>query len=113
MGQVYSEAAVRYHALSDERDRRMTAADFRRIALSLEGVEEWQEVRVARVAKRRLRQSDAHTGTAGSVRRGGARDLPADSWRLGEDGTHPYSPGCGERGCPHGRNPNSVETACR
>src|SRR5438876_10364821 len=32
----------------------------------------------------------------------GARDFPPDSWRLGKDGTHAYSPGGGERGCTQG-----------
>src|SRR6266478_554799 len=69
-----------------------------------------QEIRFARVARGGLRKSDAYAGAAGSVCGGGARDFPADSWRLGKDGTHPYSPG-GERGCTEGCTPNGVETA--
>src|SRR5215469_6926137 len=101
----------------------MTAADFRRIALSLEGVEEdshaglptfrvgGRKICLARVASRELRKSDAYAGAAGSVCGGGTRDFPADSWWLGKAGTHAYPPGGGERGCTDGCTPNGVGTA--
>jgi hypothetical protein len=56
-------------------------------------------------------ESDAYAGAAGGVCGGGARDFPADSWRLGKDGAHAFSPGGGERGCTDGCTPNGVETA--
>src|SRR5258707_1824330 len=105
------------------RSRPMTAADFRRIALTLEGVEEYSHAGLPafRVGGRKfaslasqaggLRKSDAYAGAAGCVCGGGAGDFLADSWRLGKDGTHAYSPGGGERGCSDGRTPNGVETA--
>src|SRR2546428_12780905 len=82
----------------------MTAADFRRIALSLEGVEEYSHAGLPafRVGGRKfaslasqagVRKSDAYAGGAGGVWGGGARDFLADSWRLGT-----YSPAGGERG---------------
>ena len=79
----------------------MNAADFRRIALSLEGVEEYSHAGLPafRVGGRKLWFA------------GGARDFPADSGRLGKAGTHAYSPGGGEQGCTDGRTPNGVETA--
>src|SRR5437016_10285075 len=70
-----------------------------------------QEICFARVASRGLRKSDAYARAAGSVCGGGTRDFPADSWRLGQDGAHAYSPGGGERGCTDGCTPNGVETA--
>jgi len=108
--------------LRNLRSHPMTAADFRRIALSLEGVEELprriagfscrrQEICFAGLASRGVRKSDAYAGAAGGVCGGGARDFLADSWRLGKDGTHAYSPGRGERGCTDECTPNSVETA--
>ncbi len=79
----------------------MTAADFRRIALSLEGVEEYSHAGLPafRVGGRKfaslasqaggVRKSDAYAGAAVGVGGGGARDFPADSWRLGKMGhTH-------------------------
>src|SRR5438874_13509522 len=100
----------------------MTAADFRRIALSLEGGRvlprriagfscRRQEICFAGLASRGVRKSDAYAGAAGGVCGGGTRDFLADSRRLGKDGTHAYSPGRGERGCTDGCTPNSVETA--
>jgi len=100
----------------------MTAADFRRIALSLEGVEEYSHAGLPafRVGGRKfaslasqagVRKSDAYAGGAGGVWGGGARDFLADSWRLGKDGTHAYSPAGGERGCTDGWTPNGTETA--
>src|SRR5438105_6532541 len=70
-----------------------------------------QEICFAGLASREVRKSDAYAGAAGGVCGGGARDFLADSWRLGKDGTHAYSPGRGERGCTDGCTPNSVETA--
>src|SRR5207253_7157712 len=64
----------------------------------------------AGLASRGVRKSNAYAGAAGGVCGGGARDFPADSWRLGKDGTHAYSPGGGERGCTDGCTPNGGET---
>src|SRR5207302_1543557 len=69
-----------------------------------------QEICFAGLASRGVRKSDAYAGAAGGVCGGGAREYPADSWRLGEGGTPAYSPG-GERGCTDGCTPNGVETA--
>src|SRR5207302_8020417 len=63
------------------------------------------------LASRGVRKCDAYAGAAGGVCGGGARDVPADSWRLGEDGTDADSRAGGERGCNDGRTPNVVETA--
>src|SRR4029077_21134406 len=70
-----------------------------------------QEIRIAGLASRGIRKSDAYAGAAGGVCGGGAGDFPADSWRLGKDGAHAHWPGCGERGCTEGCTPNGVETA--
>src|SRR5260370_2559494 len=70
-----------------------------------------QEICFAGLASRGLRKSDAYAGAAGGVCEGGARDFLADSWRLGKNGTHAYSPGGGERRCTERRTPNRVETA--
>src|SRR6266566_4617828 len=70
-----------------------------------------QEICFAGLASRGVRKSDAYAGAAGSFCGGGARDFPADFWRLGKDGTHAHSPGGGERGCTDGCTPNGVETA--
>jgi hypothetical protein len=69
-----------------------------------------QEIRFAGLASSGLRKSDAHARAASGVCRGGAQDFLADSWRLGKNGTHAYSPGGGERGRTDGRTPNRVET---
>ena len=87
--------------LPNLRSHSMTAADFRRIALSLEGVEEYshaglpgfrarrQEICLAGLASRGVWKSDAYAGAAGCVCGGGARDFSANSWGLGKDGhTH-------------------------
>ena len=103
--------------LRDLQSHPMTAADFRRIALRLEGVEEYSHAGLPafRVGGRKfaslasqagVRKSDAYAGGAGGVWGGGARDFLADSWRLGT-----YSPAGGERGCTDGCSPNGVETA--
>src|SRR5437870_8484383 len=100
----------------------MTAAGFRRIALSLEGVEEYPHAGLPafRVGGRKfaslasqaagygnlmltLEQQAAFVGEAPEI------FLPIPG-RLGKDGTHAYSPG-GERGCIDRCNPNGVETA--
>src|SRR5216684_7053244 len=70
-----------------------------------------QEICFARLASRGVRKSDAYAGAAGGVCGGGARDFLADSWRLGKDGTHAYTPGGDEQGCTDGCTPNGVETA--
>jgi hypothetical protein len=87
----------------------MKAADFRRIALSLGHVEEYDHAGspAFRVGGRKfaslgiasggIRKSDANARAAGGVCRGGARDFPADSWRLGKDGPHAYTASGGER----------------
>ena len=86
----------------------MTVADFRKIALSLEGVEEYSHAGLPafRVGGRKfaslasqsrgLRKSDACTGAAGGICGGGAGDFLGDSWRLGKNGTHAYSPSGGK-----------------
>jgi hypothetical protein len=69
--------------------RPMTPADFRRIALTLDGVEEYSHAGLPafRVGGRKfaslasqagVRKSDAYAGAAGGVCGGGARDFPAD-----------------------------------
>src|ERR1044071_3493628 len=65
-----------------------------------------QKIRIAGLESTGVRQPDAYAGAASRFHRRGARDLPADSWRLGKDGTHAYSPGGGERGCTDGCAPN-------
>jgi len=86
----------------------MTAADFRRIALSLEGVEEYSHegLPAFRVGGRKFASLASQAGEYGNLMLAleqqaafveeGARDFPADSWRLGKDGTHAYSPGGSE-----------------
>jgi len=103
----------------------MTAADFRRIALSLEGVEEvsprgiaslscrGQEICLPGLASGGLRKPDTYAGAAGGLRGRGARDFPAHSGRVGKDGTYPYSPRRGEPGCTDRRIADRVETADR
>ena len=76
----------------------MTAVGFRRIALSLEGVEEVSHAGVPAFRVRRFASlasqaegygPDAYVGAAGGVRGGGARDFPAHSGRWGRMGhTH-------------------------
>src|SRR5215469_3966247 len=94
--------------LSKQRHSAMNAADFRRIALSLNGVEEYSHAGLPafRVGGRKfaslasqsrgLRKSDACTGAAGGICGGGAGDFLGDSWRLGKNGTHAYSPSGGK-----------------
>jgi hypothetical protein len=72
----------------------MTAADFRRIALSLERVEEYSHPRIGGFSRRRqeicfrglasrgVRKSDADVGAEGEG--GGARDFPAEFLTAGE-----------------------------
>ena len=114
---------VRYDTLFDNGNRHMTAADFRRIALSLEGVEEYPHAGLPafRLSGRKFASLASQVEGYGNLMLtleqqaafcgGGARDFLADSWRLGKNGTHAYSPGGGERGCTDGCTPNGVETA--
>jgi hypothetical protein len=101
----------------------MTAADFRRIALSLDGVEEYSHAGLPafRVGGRKFAslasQAEGYgnlmlnAGAADGICRGSARNFPADSWRLGKDGTHAYPPCSGERGRTNGCASNGVEAA--
>ena len=93
-------------------NRHMTAADFRRIALSPEGVEEYSHAGLPafRVRGRKFASLASQAEGYGNLMLTleqqaafveGTRDFPADSWRLGKDGTHASSPG-GERGCTDG-----------
>src|SRR5258708_24415001 len=104
--------------------RPMTAADFRRIALPLDGLEEYSHAGLPafRVGGRKFASLASQAGGYGNLclrwssRRRLWRRRPrfsADSWRPGKDGTQAYSPGGGERGCTDGRTRNSVETATR
>jgi hypothetical protein len=86
----------------------MTAADFRAIALNLEGVEEYSHagLPVFRVGGRKFAslasQAEGYgnlmlnPGAAGSLGGGGARGFLAHSRRLGKNGTHAYPLGGGE-----------------
>src|ERR1700680_24170 len=114
---------VRYDTLSDEWESPHDGSRFsqdcpepgRRGRVPSRGITGFsckrQEICFARVASRGLWKSDAYAGAAGSVCGGRTRDFPADSWWLGKDGTHAYSPGGGKRGCTDGCTPNGVETA--
>ncbi len=86
----------------------MTAADFRRIALSLEGVEEYSHAGLPafRVGGRKFASLASQAEGYGNLML--TLEIQA---RLGEDGTHTYSPVGGERGCTDGCAPNGVETA--
>jgi hypothetical protein len=80
--------------LGNLRSHPMTAADFRRIALSLEGVEEYSHAGLPafRVGGRKFASLASQAGgygnlmldagAAGGVCGGGTRDFPADSRRL-------------------------------
>src|ERR1700730_10190560 len=70
-----------------------------------------QKICFAGFASRGVWKSDAYAGAAGGVCGGGARDFPADSWRVGKDGTYSYSLGGGKRRWTDGDKPNGVETA--
>jgi hypothetical protein len=101
----------------------MKAADFRKIALSLEGVEEYSHAgfpafrvggrKFASLATqgRRIWKSDAYARATDGVCRGGTEDFSADSWRLGKGGPHAYTLSRSERGRTDGRTPDGVETA--
>src|SRR6516162_9046908 len=56
----------------------------------------WQEICLAGFASTGLRKPDAYARAAGGLCGRGARDFPADSRRLGKNGTHPYSHGGSE-----------------
>jgi hypothetical protein len=99
----------------------MTAADFRRIALSLEGVEEYSHTGLPafRVGGRKFASLASQAGGYGNlmltleqqaafVEEAPEIFLPIPGG-LGKMG-HAYSPG-GERGCIDGCTPNGVETA--
>ena len=89
----------------------MNAADFRRIALSLEGVEEGshmgggrlpcrrQDLRHARLESSGLRQFDDDTRTTGGLRTRVVRSVSGHSGRMGKDGHDPHLPSPSERGC--------------
>jgi hypothetical protein len=102
----------------------MTAADFRRIALSLEGVEEYAHAGLPafRVGGRKFASLASQAGGYGNlmltleqhaafVEEAPEMFLPIPGgW--GKMG-HTYSPGGGEPGCIDGRTPNRVETENR
>jgi hypothetical protein len=101
----------------------MTAADFRRIALSLEGVEEYPHAGLPafRVGGRKFASLASQVAGYGNlmltleqqaafVEEAPEIFLPIpDGW--GKRGTYAYSPGGGERGCADGCTPNGLETA--
>jgi hypothetical protein len=103
----------------------MTPADFRRIALSLEGVEEVSHAGLPafRVGGRRFAslasQADGYGNLTLTLEHQAAfveeapRDFPAHSGRVWKDGTYAYSLGCGERGHTNRRTTDRVETADR
>jgi hypothetical protein len=100
----------------------MSAADFRRIALSLEGVEEYSHAGLPafHIGGGRFASLASQAGGCGNlmltlqqqaafVEDGPEIFLPIPGgW---ENGTHAYSPGGDGRGCTDGRTPNRVETA--
>jgi hypothetical protein len=101
----------------------MTGADFRKIALSLDGVEEYSHAGLPafRVGGRKfvsLASQAAGYGNlmltleqqAAFVEEAPEIFLPI-SWRLGKDGTHTYPPCSGKRGRTDGRTANGVEAA--
>jgi hypothetical protein len=100
----------------------MTAADFRTIALRLEGVEEYSHAGLPafRVGGRKFASLASRAEGYGNLmltseqQAAFVEEAPqiflSDSRRLGKDGTHAYSPG-GERGCTDGCTPNGLETA--
>src|SRR5215467_10911126 len=89
----------------------MTAADFRRIALGLKGVEEYSHAGLPAFRVEGRTFASLASRAAGSVCGGGARHFLGDSWRLGKNGTHAHSPGGRERRCADGRTQNSVKAA--
>jgi hypothetical protein len=109
--------------LRNLRSRSMTAADFRRIALSLGAGGRVLPRRIAGFSCRRQEICFAGLASRGhgnlmltlQQQATFVEEAPeiflADSWRLVKDGTHAYSPGGGERGCTDGCTPNGVETA--
>jgi hypothetical protein len=110
---------VRYDTLSDEWESPHGRSRFsqdcpERVRVPSRGIAGFsckrQEICFAGLASRGVGNLTLTLGAAGGVCGGGARDFLADSWRLGKDGTHAYSPG-DERGCTDGCTPNGVETA--
>ncbi|HEY6351185.1 MAG TPA: MmcQ/YjbR family DNA-binding protein [Candidatus Angelobacter sp.] len=100
----------------------MTAADFRRIALGLEGVEEYSHAGLPafRVGARKFASLTSQAEGYGNLmltpeqQAAFVEEAPRFSCRslaVGKDGTHAYSPGGGEQGCTGGCTPNCVETA--
>src|SRR5690348_16801126 len=101
----------------------MTAADFRRIALSLEGVEEYSHAGLPafRVGGRKFASLASQAVGYGNLmltleqQAAFVEEAPeiflAIPGGWGKDGTLAYSPGGGERGCTDGCTPNGVETA--
>jgi hypothetical protein len=102
----------------------MTAADFRKIALSLDGVEEYSHAGLPafRVGGRKFASLASQAGGYGNLMLTLEQQaafveeapeiflpIPGGWGKMG----HAYSPGGGERGCTHGRTPNGVETANR
>src|SRR5438067_13940611 len=99
----------------------MTAADFRRIALSLYGVEEVSHAGLPafRVGGRKFASLASQAEGYGNLMLTlehqaafveEAPDLPADSRRVGKDGAYAYSLGRGERRHTNRRTAGRVET---
>ena len=94
----------------------MTAADFRRIALRLEGVEEYCHAGLPafRVGGRKFASLASQAGGYGNLmltleqQAAFVEEAPDIFLPIpgGWDGTHAYSPDRGERGCTDGRTPN-------
>jgi len=99
----------------------MTAADFRKIVLSLEGVEEYPHAGLPafRVRDRKFAslasQAEAYGNLMLTLEQQAAFVEEAPEIFLpipgGWERTQAYSPGGGERGCTNGCTPNDVETA--
>ncbi len=103
--------------------KRVTAADFRRIALSLEGAagrlthgsgrlpRRGPDIRHPRIAKAGLWQFDVDARNPGGFRAGAARSFPPHRGWLGTHGDDPHSLGPGQRGCAGRCAARGVETA--
>ena len=99
----------------------MTAADFRKIVLSLEGVEEYPHAGLPafRVRDRKFpslaSQAEAYGNLMLTLEQQAAFVEEAPEIFLpipgGWERTQAYLPGGGERGCTNGCTPNDVETA--
>ena len=101
----------------------MTAADFRTIALRLEGVEEYSHAGLPafRVGGRKFASLASQAQGYGNLMLTSEQQaafveeapqiflpIPGGSGKMG---THAYSPGGGERGCTDRCTPNGLETA--